>query len=270
MSINSKTGLGLLLVSLSLNALAETQPGARSMGKQVGNSSIDLLNEVKSQQVVASEVVGAAANKPALGTSSVANHIDQYFYIYDADVEMLSDIDHDGFHHALNVTFDVDVDYGHGHLYAKLYLSREGGPWIRYATSDLFEVFEDDASDAYQVTTELVEGYHTGFYAVLIEIYSFNHIGMVTSEILDHHYLGRNIMLEDLSRDEVYVYEEVVVTNTYGAGSFSVLIWLLLVQVVIAARGILTLNPRKTIIKRREGIPVLRSFFKDQQSNMTR
>ncbi|MCP3687097.1 MAG: hypothetical protein GY784_01675 [Gammaproteobacteria bacterium] len=236
MHIISKTGLGILLVGLSLSALAETQPGARSIGKQVGDSSIDLLSEVKSQPVVGGEVIGVTAGKSAVDTSSVANRIDQYFYIYDADVDMVADIDRDGFHHALNVTFDVDVDYGHATLYAKLYLSLEGGPWIQYTTSDLFDIFGDDAADAYQITTELVEGYNTGYYAVLIEIYSLHHTGMVASEVLDHHYLGRHTMLEDLSQDDVYVYEEVVVTSTYGTGSFSALFWLLIVQVVIAAR----------------------------------
>ncbi|MCP4487450.1 MAG: hypothetical protein GY820_09060 [Gammaproteobacteria bacterium] len=227
----------MLLVSLSVNALAKTQPGARSVGKQVGDGSVDLLSAAKSQPVVAGEVVAGSANKSVSGSSSIAYHTGQYLYIYDADVELIADIDGDGFHHAFNVTFDVDADYGGVTLYAKLYLSREGGPWIQYTTSDLFEISGDDAGDAYEVTTELVEGYPAGYYAVLIEIYCFNHTGMVTSEILDYHYLGRDIMLEDLNRDDVYVYEEVVVTSTYGAGSFSDLVWLLLVQVVIAGRG---------------------------------
>ncbi len=261
MSIKSKFGLCALLVSLSLNAFAETAPGSRSIGKQVGDDSIDLRKEIKSKPVVASELVDVTANRSAIDTNSLANRFDQYFYIYDADVELISDIDGDGFHHAFNVIFDVDVDYDAATLYAKLYLSREGGPWIQYTTSDLFEILENNASDAYEVTTELIEGYPAGYYAVLVEVYSLNHIGMVASEILDYHYLGKDIMLEDLSRDDVYTYGEVTVTSTYGTGSFTALIWLLLVQVVIAARGILTLNPRKTIIKRKD-IPVLRSFLK--------
>jgi hypothetical protein len=64
---------------------------------------------------------------------------------------------------------------------------------------------------------------------------------MVTSQVLDSYYLGKDIMLEDLSRDEIYYYEEDY--YSHGGGSFS-LVWLLLiVQVVIAVRGAVTLTP---------------------------
>ena len=113
---------------------------------------------------------------------------------------LLSDLDGDGFHHAFNVFFDVDVSHDSATIYAKLYLSRDGGPWSQYHTTNLFSIYGDDYSDAYEVTTELLEGYPPGYYDVLIEVFSLNHPGMVTSQVLDYHYLGRDVMLEDLSR----------------------------------------------------------------------
>ena len=270
MNIKSQLGLAgiLCLISLGVSAQAaissEAEQTSRSIGKQLSDDSIDLRQAVKSQTVVSGEPMETTAIKSRDQQIAIANRHDQYFSIYDADVELLSDIDGDGFHHALNVIFDVDVDYDGATLYAKLYLSREGGPWIQYTTSELFNIFQNDVSDTYEMTTELIDGYWPGYYAVLVEIYSLNHVDMVTSEILDHHYLGKNIMLEDLNRDEVTVYEEVTtyeeVSVSHGAGSFSLFFWLLLVQVVIAARGVLTLSPLKTIIIKKD-ISGLRSFI---------
>ena len=252
----------ILFCAVSLNALAqgEIAQTSRSVGKLVNDDSVVLSTAVKSQPIV-ENVLRAPSQYKESAELDIANRHDQHFWIYSADVELISDLDGDGFHHALNVVFDVDVDYDFATVYSKLYLSREGGPWIQYTTSDLYEIFEDRSSDTYEVTTELIDGYPSGYYAVLIEIYSLNHGGIVASEVYDHHNLGKDIMLEDLHRDEVFFFEEVVIVTEHGAGSFSLFIWLLLVQVVIAARGALTLSPRKTTI-RRTGISALRSFLR--------
>jgi len=161
-------------------------------------------------------------------------------------VQTISDFDGDGYHHAINVYFDVDVSYDSATVYAKLYLSREGGPWSQYFTTDLFQIHLDDIDDAYEVETELLEGYDPGYYSVLIEIYSLDHAYMVTSEVLDYNYLGRDVMIEARNWDEPYeevYYEE---DHSHGGGSMSMLlIFFLIIQVVIAARGALALSPCK-------------------------
>ena len=262
MNIKSQLSLAGLACAMSFNILAQEDfvQTSRSVGKLVNDDSIVLSNAVKSQTIV-KNVLRVAPENIDFANRNTANRHDQYFWINSADVELISDLDGDGYHHALNVIFDIDVDYDGASIYAKLYLSREGGPWIQYNTSDLFDIFEEDVSDEYEVTTELLDGYPSGYYELMIEIYSLNHSYMVASGIYDFHNLGKDIMLEDLHRDEVIVYEEVEVVTHHGGGSFSLLIWLLLVQVVIAARGAPSLSPRKTIIKR-TGISGLRSFFR--------
>ncbi len=266
MNIKSQLGLAGVMCVISFGVFAQAAidsiaaQSSRSIGKQLNDDSINLRQAVKTQTVVNSEPMSPAVIRSRSQQVTIANRHDQYFSIYDADVELLSDIDGDGFHHALNVIFDVDVDYEGATLYAKLYLSREGGPWIQYTTSALFNIFQNDTGDTYEMTTELIDGYSPGYYAVLVEIYSLNHVDMVASEILDHHYLGKSVALEDLSRDEVIVYEEVEEFYSHGAGSFSLFFWLLLVQVVIAARGVLTLSPYKTITIKKD-IPELQSFL---------
>jgi len=263
MKTRTHFSIAALLCIFSLGAFAQDSgdgiPTSRSIGKQVRDETIDLREALKSRTAAENVVVETPQSRTNSVPSNIANRHDQHFSIYDFGVELLSDLDGDGFHHALNVIFDVDVDYDGATLYAKLFLSREGGPWIQYNTTDLFDIYGDDIKDAYEVTTELINGYPAGYYAVLIEIYSLNHVDVVASVILDHHNLGKDIKLEDFNRDEVIIYEEVEVVS-YGSGSFSLFFWLLLVQVVIAARGALTFSPRKTIIIK-NGISALRSFY---------
>jgi hypothetical protein len=69
---------------------------------------------------------------------------------------------------------------------------------------------------------------------------------MVTSEVLDYQYLGRDLMIEARNWDEPYeefYYEE---DHSHGGGSMAtLLIFFLIIQVVIAARGALALSPCK-------------------------
>ena len=113
-----------------------------------------------------------------------------------------------------------------------------------YYTTDLFEIYADDYEDAYEVATELLEGYLPGYHDILIEVFSLDHADMVTSQVLDYHYLGRDVTLEglDWDRPDDYYYEEEVYYS-HGGGSFSLLFLLPILLVVIAARGASTLTP---------------------------
>jgi hypothetical protein len=224
---------------------------SRSAGKIRQDSTTDLSQLREQSEPLSRAPVDAsenyAARAPLQRNAGVANRHDQLFEIYDADVQLISDLDDDGFHHAINVYFDVDVNIDSATVYAKLYLSREGEPWSQYFTTDLFVIHADDSSDAYEVETELMEGYAPGYYALLVEIYSLDHAYLVASSVLDYHSLGRDVPIEDLQRDEPYYessteyYEEV----HHGGGSVaSLLMFFLIIPFVIAARGSLALFPR--------------------------
>jgi hypothetical protein len=81
------------------------------------------------------------------------------------------DDDDDGYYHRLKVVFDADTSGDEVWVYARLYLSLEGGPWNHYYTTDLFPVEGDTRDDEYEVVTRLLDGYPTGYYDVLIELY---------------------------------------------------------------------------------------------------
>ena len=242
----------ILLLGLNVPAFAADEAQlSRSAGKFKLDQDTDLSLLIQQSEPVSKASPARAedytASMGAQQYEGVANRFDQLFEIYDADVQTISDFDGDGYHHAINVYFDVDVSYDSATVYAKLYLSREGGPWSQYFTTDLFQIHLDDIDDAYEVETELLEGYDPGYYSVLIEIFSLDHAYMVASEVLDYSYLGRDVMIEARNWDEPY--EEVFFEedHSHGGGSISMLlIFFLIIQVVIAARGALALSPCKT------------------------
>ena len=87
------------------------------------------------------------------------------------------------------------------YVYAEIYLSADGTAWEHlYSTQD-FAVYGSDPDDDYEVETELVSGYSTGLYDVLIELYDAD-----TGELVDE--FGPNessefslLPLEDSGRD---------------------------------------------------------------------
>jgi len=226
---------------------------SRSAGRLAGDDSIELMSVVRYREPVLSPAPDSTQtrqlNSPQglANRTGLANRYDQRFSVYDADVYLMSDLDGDGYHHALNVFFDVDTSYDNATIYARLYLSHNGGPWRYLYTTDLFEIYADDHEDAYEVATELLENYAPGYYDILIEVFSLNHADMVASQILDHFYLGWDVPLEDLSwdRSKEYYYEEEYFYSEGGGGSFSLYYLLLILLVVIAARGASSVTPEK-------------------------
>lgn len=251
---NRVLATGLIFACSSALFAQDEMLVSRSAGKLLHDNSIELSQKLKSQILYSKPAPDLTKldTKPEENTgdqqTGIANRHDQYFEVYSADVQLLSDLDFDGYHHALNVNFDIDVNIDGATVYAKLFLSRDGGRWSHYNTTDLFNIYGDDSGDEYEVETELLEGYPPGYYDILIEVYSLNHADMVASQRLDYNYLGRDVMLEDLSWDQrdgySNGYTEVTVSHG-GAGSVS-LYWLILVLLVaIAGRVAVTFTPKR-------------------------
>jgi hypothetical protein len=99
-----------------------------------------------------------------------------YYYdgdisIYDVSSSLISDFDYDGFYHRFSVAIDADTVYSESWVYAKLYLSYEGGPWNYYANSADFHIHGDSELDVFVIETELAEGFPAGYYDIRIELY---------------------------------------------------------------------------------------------------
>ena len=162
------------------------------------------------QSPTSSEAVAARSN-------STAN---TDFWFYSADVLLFNDHDLDGHYHGVDLLFDADTYYDNVEVYAVVYLSLDGGPWNEYSATDNFILFGSSADDEFNIVTELVSGYPTGSYDLLIELFdgyddqflaSFGPID--TSEFAF-------LPLEDANRDVPYVPPPTTVVVHEHGGAF--------------------------------------------------
>jgi hypothetical protein len=104
------------------------------------------------------------------------------FSFFDAGSTLLADRDGDGFHREFRVRFDADVVSGDALVFARLYLRRAGDPdWVLYHETDDFQISGDDGDDDYFVTTTLDDGWPTGDYDVLVDLYESGFSGIVAT-----------------------------------------------------------------------------------------
>jgi hypothetical protein len=136
--------------------------GQEALEQKLDQTEIDIMQPMA---VSGSRVENL--NSPSVS----AYHSGLVYTIFDAQTVISRDDDDDGYYHRLSVTFDPDVSSGRAWVYAKLYLSLEGGPWNHYYTTESFPIEDDSTHDDYEVVTRLLDGYPTGYYDVLIELY---------------------------------------------------------------------------------------------------
>ncbi len=147
------------------------------------------------------------------------------FWFYTADVELFTDRDRDGYYAGIDLLFDVDTYYDIADVYAVLYLSYEYGPWNEYAETDTFTIFGASAGDEYIVETDLIEGYPSGNYDILIEVYDAYDNTFVASFGPEDTSELAILPLEDSGRDAPAGTTTQIVVNSGGGGSLS---WLML------------------------------------------
>jgi hypothetical protein len=160
---------------------------------------------------------------------------DPNFWFYDVDVTLFSDFDRDNYYFGINLLFDADTNYAVADVYAVLYLSYEYGPWNEYAETADFTLFGTSGADDYEVETELVSGYPTGSYDILIELYDAGTNEFLASIGPEDTAELSLLPLEDSTRDSRAGVTQVVVNS--GGGSLG---WLLLLG-LLAVR--MTLRP---------------------------
>lgn len=152
------------------------------------------------------------------------------FWFYDAWVDLYADVDRDGFYSGIELTFDVDTIYGIADVYAVVYLSYDYGPWNEYAVTEDFTIFGTSGNDEYVIESDLVSGYPTGDYDILIELFDAFDNSFVASIGPEETSELAILPLEDMNRDAVT--ETRITVNSGGGGSFS---WFLLLGLAAAA-----------------------------------
>ncbi|MEM8816576.1 MAG: choice-of-anchor H family protein [Pseudomonadota bacterium] len=157
------------------------------------------------------------------------------YWIYSVDVELFNDSDRDGFFHGIDLLFDADTVYAIADVYAVAYLSYEGGPWNEYAVSPDITLFGSTSTDDYVLVTELLTGYPSGRYDILIELYESSTGLYVASAGPSESFELVDLPLEDANRDQPQ--QPVSVTRGGGgASNTAFLIALLAVLLLLKQR----------------------------------
>lgn len=230
----------LLLLAAAATVKAETDAEPRisitSQGLRIDRSGVE--KHVKSHDELPALVISgdrsrssraAGQQKLTVGaTESGSQTPNGDFWFYSADVELYSDLDFDGYYVGIDVTFDADTIYDVADVYAVLYLSYELGPWNEYAYTEDFTIHGASGDDEYFIETELVSGYPTGDYDILIELYDTYDGAFVASFGPDDSSQLSYLPLEDIGRDTP---QQTVVIVEQGGGSTGLLSLLALLGV---------------------------------------
>lgn len=237
--------LSVVLLLLAAASMADTATEPRqsltSQGGDIARGSVDGANASYDEF----EPLQTSGTRSKTGTRSAQQKTgvvasqsgDPNFWFYDADVVLFSDLDRDGYYFGIDLLFDADTTYAVADVYAVLYLSYEYGPWNEYAVTDDFTLFGATSDDDYIVETELVAGYPTGNYDILIELFdAYDGTYLASFGPEDTSELS-NLPLEDSTRDVAAPGGDTyVVVNSGGGGSFSVLLLLGLFAVRMTLR----------------------------------
>jgi hypothetical protein len=149
-----------------------------SKGDETNVLSLIPSAQSKSAAGAKPESAAGAREKTALAKALTfrpeVKSFNQEFWIFDASVEFFSDDDRDGFYNHFAVEFDADTEYRSAEIYARLYLG-ENEVFKEYHTTSNFSIFSDNSNDSFVVESELLNGFSSAEYEVLIELYdAFN------------------------------------------------------------------------------------------------
>lgn len=195
------------------------------------STSFELMQRKPSDIAVKPRATGSVKGSQKVLTSGES-------WIYDARTDLFGDADSDGYYRFVRVQLDADTIHTVADVYAEIYVSADGDSWeLLYSTKD-FSIWGTADDDDYEVETELMSGYSTGKYDVLVELYD-----SATDEFLDDFGpedspLFSMVPLEDSGRDGIVVNNvppPVTVVEESGGGAVS---WLALAGLagVLAAR----------------------------------
>jgi hypothetical protein len=235
------------VLTCGLHAAAQTAPAEERVTRSAdGPASDHAADELRDPSTF--ETVRRAPNevsiKPRVSGSNKGFASPQAVYgdsyIYDATVDVFSDRDDDGYYRYLRVRFDADTTHTFRYVYAEIYLSADGTAWEHLYTTKDFIIWGQDPDDDYEVETELVSGYSTGLYDVLIELYDADDLDLVDEFGPNESSDFSLVPLEDSGRDgALIVLPPETHTHEGGGGAFS---WL----GVAALAGALGLRRRRT------------------------
>ncbi len=220
------TTLGLLLLAgVSMATTAEeprqslTSEGQGITRGSVGDGKVSFneFEPLKTEGPRDSKKLRSVQQKG--GTTAAQSVGDPNFWFYEADVALFSDFDNDGYYFGIDLMFDADTTWSAAEVFAVVYLSFEYGPWNEYAETEDFTIYGASGSDNYVIETELVSGYPTGSYDILIELFDAYDGTYLTSIGPEDTSELALLPLEDSVRDTPPGTTTQVVVNSGGGGA---------------------------------------------------
>ncbi|MGV6816016.1 MAG: choice-of-anchor H family protein [Thiotrichales bacterium] len=203
---------------------------ARSADYSASAKTVPNIFDVKPEDLSQLRVEGFR-ERPGVTTLGKTRHLCDCelpeLSVHSAQVDLVWDQDYDGYYQQFVLTFDADLATGRHKVFAKLYLSFEGGPWNYLHTTRSFQLERATSSDEYSIETILDAGYPTGYYDILLEFYDADS-GEYLMSFGPNEDLGLYaVPLEDQTRDRHSGSDSSYEVNTYLYGSGS-LDWLTL------------------------------------------
>lgn len=106
---------------------------------------------------------------PLLRESARSND-DPDFWIYDSFVTLTVDLDYDGYYSSFTLEFDVDTVYLSAPIYAVIYTSTSD-VFTPFYTTEVYNINGDNTQDAIIVENQLVTGFPSNDYELMVMIY---------------------------------------------------------------------------------------------------
>ncbi|GGF73229.1 choice-of-anchor H family protein [Alteromonas lipolytica] len=162
----TQTILAATLMSLSFVAFSSA-----ASGKDVAVSET-----INTPELNAADNVPPRVKKKDLSSITVksgeqlrtATHSVDYWF-YDATVTLYNDRDYDGYYASFDLEFDADSTYYRTPVYAIVYLGTNDYYEAFHVTS-VFNLYADSSDDSVLLESELVTGYPSNDYDILIEL----------------------------------------------------------------------------------------------------
>lgn len=201
---------------------------SRDEYRPVGNTLGDTATQKSTRENV--------ARKPYSTTPSATFAPNDDFWFYSVDVELFRDTDRDGYFTGIDLLFDADTLYASAEVYAVVYLSLDGGDWVEYAATEDFTIFGTSSGDSYNIVTDLIDGYPTGSYDILIELFDAWNGEFVAYAGPDDASALAFLPLEDRDNDAPIDDGTTVVVNRGGGGAAGLLSLMVLAGVGLVMR----------------------------------
>ena len=241
--LNSKALFAAGLLALTVSGASQAAPDATDdVRASVSRHHVTGGREnpvVSSESVDEYELLATSGSrggfaKPGAGSAS-AQSTSNDFWFFEADVALFNDDDRDGFYHGIDLLFDVDTIYSSAEVYAVVYLSLDLGPWNEYGVTEDFWIFGASGTDEYVLVTELMSGYPTGNYDLLIELFDAGNNSFLASFGPDETSALSFLPLEDFNRDAPIADIPVAVSHGGGGAADTWTISILLLLLVVSA-----------------------------------